>query len=131
MLMLITYDISLEDAEGQARLRRVAKLCLDYGVRVQYSVFECDIAPDQWVVLKDKLLKTYNPETDSLRFYHLGSKWRRKVEHHGAKPAVDVFKNVFIVSASAVNYRHEQKNLPKRYQSRAICASPSPAGKCP
>ena len=61
MLMLITYDISLEDAEGQARLRRVAKLCLDYGVRVQYSVFECDIAPDQWVVLKDKLLKTYNP----------------------------------------------------------------------
>ena len=51
MLMLITYDISLEDAEGQARLRRVAKLCLDYGVRVQYSVFECDIAPDQWVVL--------------------------------------------------------------------------------
>ena len=68
MLMLITYDISLEDADGQARLRRVAKLCLDYGVRVQYSVFECDIAPDQWVVLKDKLLKIYNPETDSLRF---------------------------------------------------------------
>ena len=92
----ITYDISLEDAEGQARLRRVAKLCLDYGVRVQYSVFECDIAPDQWVVLKDKLLKTYNPETDSLRFYHLGSKWRRKVEHHGAKPAVDVFKDTLI-----------------------------------
>lgn len=97
MLMLITYDISLEDAEGQARLRRVAKLCLDYGVRVQYSVFECDIAPDQWVVLKDKLLKTYNPETDSLRFYHLGSKWRCKVEHHGAKPAVDVFKDMLIV----------------------------------
>lgn len=97
MLMLITYDISLEDVEGQARLRRVAKLCLDYGVRVQYSVFECDIAPDQWVVLKDKLLKTYNPETDSLRFYHLGSKWRRKVEHHGAKPSVDVFKDTLIV----------------------------------
>lgn len=97
MLMLITYDISLEDAEGQARLRRVAKLCLDYGMRVQYSVFECDIAPDQWVVLKDKLLKTYNPETDSLRFYHLGSKWRRKVEHHGAKPAADVFKDTLIV----------------------------------
>ena len=49
------------------------------------------------VVLKDKLLKTYNPETYSLRFYHLGSKWRRKVEHHGAKPAVDVFKDVLIV----------------------------------
>ena len=79
------------------KARRVAKLCLDYGVRVQYSVFECDITPDQWVVLKDKLLKTYNPETDSLRFYHLGSKWRRKVEHHGAKPAVDVFKDTLIV----------------------------------
>ena len=61
MLMLITYDISLEDAEGQARLRRVAKLCLDYGVRVQYSVFECDIAPDQWVVLKDKTFENLQP----------------------------------------------------------------------
>lgn len=80
---------------GKAAAR--GELCLDYGVRVQYSVFECDIAPDQWVVLKDKLLKTYNPETDSLRFYHLGSKWRRKVEHHGAKPAVDVFKDTLIV----------------------------------
>ncbi|MDO4640091.1 MAG: CRISPR-associated endonuclease Cas2 [Neisseria sp.] len=97
MLMLITYDISLEDLQGQARLRRVAKICLDYGVRVQYSVFECDVAPDQWVKLKNQLLDTYNPDTDSLRFYHLGSKWRGKVEHHGAKPAVDVFQDVLIV----------------------------------
>ena len=97
MLMLITYDISLEDEAGQSRLRRIAKHCLDYGVRVQYSVFECDIAPDQWVVLKAKLLDTYQPETDSLRFYHLGSKWRRKVEHHGAKVAMDIFENTLIV----------------------------------
>ena len=95
--MLITYDIALDDPQGQARLRRIAKHCLDYGVRVQYSVFECEIASDQWVVLKDKLLKTYNPETDSLRFYHLGSKWRRKVEYHGAKAAVDVFQDTLIV----------------------------------
>ncbi|VEH87963.1 CRISPR-associated endoribonuclease Cas2 [Neisseria animaloris] len=95
--MLITYDISLEDAAGQARLRRIANHCLDYGVRVQYSVFECDITPDQWVKLKAKLLDTYQPETDSLRFYHLGSKWRRKVEHHGAKAAVDVFQDTLIV----------------------------------
>ena len=61
MLMLITYDISLEDAEGQARLRRVAKLCLDYGVRVQYSVFECDISPDQWVVLKRQTFENLQP----------------------------------------------------------------------
>ena len=97
MLMLITYDISLEDSEGVARLRRIAKHCLDYGVRVQYSVFECDVTPDQWVVLKNALLKIYRPETDSLRFYHLGSKWRNKVEHHGAKPAVDVFQDTLIV----------------------------------
>ena len=97
MLMLITYDIALGDEQGEARLCRVAKLCLDYGVRVQYSVFECDIAPDQWVVLKNKLLQTYCPETDSLRFYHLGSKWRRKVEHFGAKRAVDVFQDTLIV----------------------------------
>lgn len=97
MLMLITYDISLEDEAGQARLRRIAKHCLDYAVRVQYSVFECDIAPTQWVVLKAKLLNTYQPETDSLRFYHLGSKWRRKVERHGAKVAIDIFQNTLIV----------------------------------
>lgn len=64
---------------------------------VQYSVFECDIAPDQWVVLKNKLLATYNPDVDSLRFYHLGSKWHNKVEHHGAKPAMDVFQDVLIL----------------------------------
>lgn len=95
--MLITYDISSDDSEGAARLRRIAKHCLDYGVRVQYSVFECDIAPDQWVVLKQKLLQTYNPKVDSLRFYHLGSKWRNKVEHHGAKLAIDVFNDTLVV----------------------------------
>ncbi|OOS24685.1 CRISPR-associated endonuclease Cas2 [Moraxella pluranimalium] len=97
MMMLITYDISLDDKAGAKRLRQIAKHCLDYGVRAQYSVFECDVTPDQWVVLKNKLLKTYDPKVDSLRFYHLGSKWRRKVEHHGAKPAVDVFQDVLIV----------------------------------
>ncbi|UOP05531.1 CRISPR-associated endonuclease Cas2 [Conchiformibius kuhniae] len=97
MMMLISYDISLNDPQGAARLRRIAKHCLDYGVRVQYSVFECDITPEQWVVLKQKLLQTYCPETDSLRFYHLGSRWRRKVEHHGAKEAVDVFGDTLIV----------------------------------
>ena len=78
MLMLITYDISFDDPNGQARLRRIAKHCLDYGVRAQYSVFECDVTPDQWVALKNKLLETYDPTCDSLRFYYLGSKWRNK-----------------------------------------------------
>ncbi|MDG2960260.1 CRISPR-associated endonuclease Cas2 [Bisgaard Taxon 10/6] len=97
MMMLITYDVSFETDGGEGRLRRIAKHCLDYGVRAQYSVFECDVTPDQWVVLKAKLLNTYDPKCDSLRFYHLGSKWRNKVEHHGAKQAVDVFKDTLIL----------------------------------
>lgn len=97
MLMLITYDISLNDPNGPTRLRRISKLCLDYGVRVQYSVFECDVTPDQWVKLKAELLEIFQKETDSLRFYHLGSKWRHKVEHYGAKPSIDVFKDTLIL----------------------------------
>lgn len=96
MLMLISYDVAMDDG-GQKRLRHIAKHCQDYGVRVQYSVFECDIMPDQWVVLKDKLLKVYDPDKDSLRFYHLGSKWRGKVEHHGAKKSVDLFQDTLIL----------------------------------
>lgn len=97
MLVLITYDIAVHDPQGAARLHRIAQYCSDYGVRVQYSVFECDIFPEQWVVLKKKLLDTYCPETDSLRFYHLGSQWRRKVEHYGAKVPLDVFQDTLIV----------------------------------
>ena len=96
MLMLISYDVAMDDG-GQKRLRHIAKHCQDYGVRVPYSVFECDIMPDQWVVLKDKLLKVYDPDKDSLRFYHLGSKWRGKVEHHGAKKSVDLFQDTLIL----------------------------------
>ena len=68
MLMLITYDISLEDAEDRQGCDAWRNCVLDYGVRVQYSVFECDIAPDQWVVLKDKLLKTYTPKPTACAF---------------------------------------------------------------
>lgn len=97
MLMLITYDISFDDPAGKKRLRQIAKHCLDYGVRAQYSVFECDVTPDQWVTLKNKLLATYNPDYDSLRFYHLGSKWRNKVEHYGMKEPIDIFKDTLIL----------------------------------
>lgn len=97
MMVLVTYDVSLEDPAGPRRLRRLAKICLDYGVRVQYSVFECEVDPAQWVSFKDKLLKTYGPEVDSLRFYRLGKEWRSKVEHHGAKPAIDIFKSDLII----------------------------------
>lgn len=90
MLVVVSYDVSTRDAEGQRRLRRVAKACLDYGQRVQKSVFECIVDPEQWTRLRLRLLDEYEPEEDSLRFYFLGSNWKRQVEHHGAKPSVDL-----------------------------------------
>jgi CRISPR-associated protein Cas2 len=97
MMVLITYDISFDDPGGAKRLRHIAKACQDHGIRVQYSVFECEIEPDQWVNLKARLLEIYNEETDSLRFYMLGAKWRNKVEHHGAKKALDIFQDHLIL----------------------------------
>ena len=89
MLVLITYDVKTETAAGRRRLRRIAQACQDFGQRVQYSVFECDIDPAIWASLRARLLAEYDEEEDSLRFYHLGSNWKRRVEHHGAKPATD------------------------------------------
>lgn len=89
MLVIVSYDVSTVDAAGRRRLRRVAKRCLDYGQRVQNSVFECVVDPGQWAELKQRLLEEYDPEQDSLRFYFLGSNWRRRVEHNGAKAVVD------------------------------------------
>ncbi len=90
MFVLVSYDVETKHAGGQKRLRRVAKACKNFGQRVQYSVFECEVDPAQWERMKDRLLGEYEPDTDSLRFYHLGAKWESKVEHHGAKPAVDM-----------------------------------------
>lgn len=92
MMILVTYDVSfkLDEAAGQKRLRRIAKLCRDYGQRVQFSVFEIEVDPAQWTMLKNKLLKEMNADVDSLRFYYMGSNWERRVEHVGAKPALDL-----------------------------------------
>lgn len=89
MFVLVSYDVSTTDPKGPRRLNRVAKACKDYGQRVQYSVFECIVDPAQWAVLKDRLINEINKELDSLRFYYLGSNWRRRVEHVGAKKAID------------------------------------------
>jgi CRISPR-associated protein Cas2 len=89
MNVLITYDVCTETLEGKRRLRRIAKACSDFGQRVQFSVFECLVDPAQWVRLKDRLMKEMDPDQDSLRFYYLGSNWRRRVEHLGAKAAYD------------------------------------------
>ncbi len=89
MMVLVTYDVSTEDTAGRKRLRQVARACLDYGQRVQNSVFECEISPAQWVDLRARLCEIIDPARDSLRFYMLGANWRRRVEHVGAKPAID------------------------------------------
>jgi len=89
MFVLVSYDVSTTDPKGSRRLNRVAKACKDYGQRVQYSVFECIVDPAQWAVLKDRLIKEIDDEKDSLRFYYLGSNWRRRVEHIGAKKTID------------------------------------------
>lgn len=90
MLMLITYDVATETPGGKRRLRRVARACLDYGQRVQYSVFECEVDPAQWVTLRARLVAIIDQATDSLRFYRLGRDGHDRIEHIGAKPAVDL-----------------------------------------
>ncbi len=90
MLMLITYDVNTQGAAGRRRLRRVAKACRDFGQRVQFSVFECEVDPAQWTALRARLLGEIDQSTDSLRFYHLGANASRRIEHVGAKPALDL-----------------------------------------
>lgn len=85
MLVLVTYDVCTQDAAGKTRLRKVAKECVNYGQRVQNSVFECILDASQALFLKDKLISLIDEEKDSLRFYYLGNKYQSKVEHFGAK----------------------------------------------
>ncbi len=97
MLVLITYDVSVISEGGQRRLRRISKTCLDYGMRVQNSVFECEVTPAQFVTLKNELMDIFDPEQDSLRFYMLGKKGREKIEHVGAKHVADPIKDALIL----------------------------------
>lgn len=97
MLILITYDVSVLTQSGPRRLRRIAKACLDYGTRVQNSVFECEVTPAQLAELKATLLSLYEPKEDSLRFYHLGKKGRQKVDHYGAKAVLDPHNSPLIL----------------------------------
>jgi len=89
MMILVTYDVNTETHQGRRRLRHVAKICEDYGQRVQKSVFECLVDPTQWSELKNQLIKEIDQTNDSLRFYFLGSNWKTKTEHIGAKPGYD------------------------------------------
>lgn len=89
MLIVVSYDVSTTSAAGRKRLRKIAKECLNFGSRVQYSVFECHLDTTQWMMLKLRLLGLFKAEEDSLRFYYLGSNWRGDVEHHGRKVVAD------------------------------------------
>ncbi len=90
MYILVAYDVTTMDKAGKTRLRKVAKTCLDYGQRVQNSVFECLVDPGQLVEFRDKLLKRIDTQTDSVRIYHLGRNWQTKVEHHGKNDDYDI-----------------------------------------
>mgnify|MGYP000898959083 FL=1 len=89
MLVLITYDVNTETAAGRKRLRQVAKQCVNYGQRVQCSVFECDLDAAQFRKVQNILLKLIDPEKDSLRFYKLGDHYQNRVEHFGVRPGYD------------------------------------------
>jgi len=86
MMVLITYDVETTSSEGKRRLRRVAKICTNYGQRVQNSVFECVVDPAQLAEIKFQIENVINKEKDSIRYYHLGRNWSGRVEHIGAKP---------------------------------------------
>ncbi len=88
-MVLVTYDVNTETSEGRRRLRLVAKTCVNYGQRVQNSVFECLVDPVQLAQLRKKLESIIDLEKDSLRYYFLGSNWKRRVEHVGAKESYD------------------------------------------
>ncbi|MFD3448243.1 CRISPR-associated endonuclease Cas2 [Microbacteriaceae bacterium 4G12] len=90
MLILITYDVNTTSVGGKKRLRKVAKKCLDYGQRVQNSVFECILDATQFRQLKYQLEEIIDIETDSLRFYNLGNNHKTKVDHIGAKESYDI-----------------------------------------
>ena len=89
MLTLITYDVSTMDAAGRKRLARIARICVNYGQRVQNSVFECDLDNAQLIVVRDKLRKAMDDKQDSLRIYNLGDHYANRIEHYGVKTAYD------------------------------------------
>lgn len=97
MLMLVSYDVNTVNAAGRRRLRRVAKICEDWGVRVQNSVFECNVDWSQWIALRANLEAICDADVDSLRYYNLGNNYKERVVHYGAKSTVDPMSDALIV----------------------------------
>ena len=90
MLVVVSYDVNTTDQAGRRRLRRISKTCLDFGQRVQFSVFECEVTPAAWVTLRDQLIDEMEAEEDSLRFYFLGANSKNRIEHLGTKTPLDL-----------------------------------------
>lgn len=89
MFVLITYDVNITSQNGAKRLRKVSKVCLDYGKRVQNSVFECVLTEAQFVVFKSQLKGLIDEKQDSVRFYLLGNNWKRRIETIGKNFGLD------------------------------------------
>lgn len=96
-MVLVTYDVNTESDGGKTRLRRVAKVCVNYGQRVQNSVFECMLEPAQFVALKSSLSKIIDNDKDSLRFYLLGKNWESRVEQLGRNNAYHPTDDIMLV----------------------------------
>lgn len=90
MMVVVSYDVCTEDRAGARRLRHIAKICRNFGQRVQYSVFECVVDPAQWTMMRQTLINVMDEEQDSLRFYFMGANWKNRVEHVGAKAVIDI-----------------------------------------
>lgn len=90
MKILVCYDVATDDTGGRRRLRKIAEMCKDHGVRVQYSVFECDVSDHLWVRLRHDLLRLMNSDRDSLRFYYIDEAALRRTEHHGVRLPLDL-----------------------------------------
>jgi CRISPR-associated protein Cas2 len=90
MLVVVSYDVNTTDPAGRRRLRQIAKTCQNHGQRVQFSVFECEVSPADWVKLRTRLLEQMNEAKDSLRFYFLGADGKRRIEHAGNRKPIDL-----------------------------------------
>ncbi|MGT2933097.1 CRISPR-associated endonuclease Cas2 [Streptococcus catagoni] len=97
MMVLVTYDVNTETSSGRRRLRQVAKLCVNFGQRVQNSVFECSLSPAEFVEMKHGLTQIIDIETDSIRFYLLGKNWQRRVEKLGRSESYDPDMGVLLL----------------------------------
>lgn len=96
MRVIVSYDVSLDDG-GKRRLRRVAKVCLNYGLRAQNSLFECEVDWSEFLKFRDLLLKEIDKDLDSLRIYHLGNNWNGKIEHYGTKKITDMKDDTLLI----------------------------------